>query len=121
MMIWIHARSVIAWFWHSVRAWFEVGRRLVQIEAELQDQASINRQEIERLQAAIASVAESERTGFEQVRSRLETLERKQNDQVASLDRALQERVDEWARQLSGQMNQLYAAIASNPVELRKR
>lgn len=121
MIFWAYAKAFLVWLWRGLRAWFEVGRRLRQIEQDLQGQVISNRQELKHLQDTVSEAAASERSGFEQVRDRLELLERTQSEQLASLDRALQTRVDEWARQLSAQINQLYAAVASSPIEVRKR
>lgn len=120
MNIWIYLRTFVVWLWRGVRAWFEVGRRLSQIELEIQQQVVTRNREVAQLQRAISTAAETERSGFDQIRHQLQELENQQREQLVNLDRALQNRVDEWARQLSGQMNQLYAAIARNPVEAGK-
>lgn len=120
MNIWIYIRTFVAWTWRALRAWFEVGRRLRQIEEDLQQQETVRKQEVEHLKQAISAAAESDKSEFCQIRNQVEELEKQQREQLTNLDRALQSRVDEWARQLSGQMNQLYAAIASSPTGSRK-
>lgn len=120
MNIWTYLRAFLAWIWRGVRAWLEVGGRLSQIEQDLQEQVVARKSETEHLQGAIAAAAEAELSSFTQIRDRIEELDKQQREQLSSLDRALQSRVDEWARLLSGQMNQLYAAVARSPVEIRK-
>ncbi len=118
MAILAYPKDLVMMLGRWLRAWLEVGHRLAQIELELRDQAGVREQEIERLEKAISSVSVSYEAGFSQIRQRLEEMDRRHGQEMTNLDRALQSRVDEWARQLSAQMNQLYAAVARNPVEV---
>ncbi len=120
MNVWTYLRAFFVWLWRGIRAWYEVGRRLRQIEQDLQQQADVRKMEVEQLRNAIAAAADTDKSEFNQIRHQVEELDIRQREQLGDLDRALQSRVDEWARQLSGQMNQLYAAVARNPVEVRK-
>ncbi len=120
VILWTNLRVFLVWTWHGLRGWLEVGQRLGHIEQELKEQAANQQKDVRCLQDAISAAAKSESSGFSQINRRLEDLDRQHTEQLSSLDRALQNRVDEWARQLSGQMNQLYAAVARNPVDVRK-
>lgn len=119
MNIWIYIKAFFVWLWRGLRAWSEVGRRLGQIELGLQEQNTVRKNEVEQLQNAITVAAETDKAEFGRIHRRIRELEELQREQLVNLDRALQNRVDEWARQLSGQMNQLYAAVARNPIETK--
>ena len=121
MSVLMSLRALPIWTWRCVRAWLEIGQRMQKIELDLKEQAAVREACDQRLRDSISAVLESEKAALDQIHSRIESLDTLQSERLAELDRTLQRRVDDWARQLSAQINQLYAVAARDPVELRKR
>ncbi len=99
----------LLWTWGCMRSWLEIGRHIRELEVELKYQAATRRAEDERLQESITAVIASQKAGRESIYRRID-----------DLDRAQQKRIDDWALQLSGQINQLYAAVANAPLKVRE-
>lgn len=117
MVVWTYIQTFIRWLWRCARAWIEVGHRLETLETDLATLVSVRSAEDQRLDAALADSVATARAGRERLHLRIDELDRAQSARLTAIDAAQQERIDHWALQLSGQINQLYLAIAKSPMK----
>lgn len=106
-----HLRLLLGWAWRCGRAWIEMGHRVAALEKELHRQAELHRHDDAQLTSEIAAASEAHRARIQQVHRRIDDLDRTQSDRLALLDRTQQHRIDDWAQQLSDQINRLYLTL----------
>lgn len=120
MNAWNYVKIFSTWMLKCARAWVEIGRRVQTLEANVLEQSAAHTREDERLQAALADAVISAKANRENIHRRIDELDRSQSERLTGIDRAQQTRIDDWARQLSSQINQVYLAVAASPVRNRQ-
>ncbi len=121
MFLAAYAKTFLVGLWRAVLSWLQLGQRLERFERDLKDEAARTNLEIEHLRRDLVEVKGFERESLSEVRLRLDHLETKQDARFNSLDRALHNRIDEWSRQLTAQINQVYVEVARHSVDVTKR
>lgn len=113
MSPWPFAKHALCSSLRWLRSLLEIGGRLTRMERELCARATEQERRLDRLGGLIAQTSADQRAGFERLRTGLEELERRQNERALDTERDLQARVDDWARHLSGQITDVYAAVSA--------
>jgi hypothetical protein len=108
MNAWNYVRAFSTWVWGCARAWIEIGHRVQALEGRLQNLSDAYVRDDEHLRAALTTAVESAKADRNRIHARID-----------ELDRAQQNRIDDWAQQLSGQINQVYITVATSKVRNR--
>ena len=110
-----YVKFVLSLLVRPLRTWFELGGRLERIEDELARQTARSDEQLERIRDDLSAFTTAQSQVTVELQKRMLQAERLQSERLATMDRAVQERIDEWARQLSGQINQLYLSVSGSP------
>lgn len=108
MNAWNYIKAFSTWVWGCARAWIEIGHRVQSLERRLQNQSAAHVRDDERLRTALTAAVASAKADRNKIHARID-----------ELDRTQQNRIDDWAQQLSGQINQVYITVATSPVRNR--
>ena len=110
---WSLAKHLVCVALRWLRSLLEIGARLTRVECELRERAAEQDRRFERLSDVIARASTDHREGLDRLRVGLDELDRRQNERALTMEREMQVRVDEWARHLSGQITDVYAAVSA--------
>jgi hypothetical protein len=100
-----YVRMFFAWVWRCSRAWIEIGHRVRGLEETLSTRLAEHARVDEELRAALVDAVASAKLERDRIHERIDRL-----------DRTQQLRIDEWAQQVSSQINQVYIAVAASQV-----
>ena len=118
---WVYIRYGLAWSFHAVRSWVQIGSRLSSIERQLAEQQSESRLQLQSLEDSMTGAARSMAEGFIEINRLITGLNKEISIALADQDRAMNTRLDHWAQTFSGQLNQAYATAFRVPAESRDR
>lgn len=110
---WSYITSFAAWTWHCARAWMEIGHRVQALELRLAEQSAEHERDDRQIRTQFTAAVASAKSGRERLHRRIDELDESQRKRLTEMERTQQSRIDDWARQLSGQINHVYMAVAA--------